>query len=249
MLKTENIEIGDDINQFADLTPSQFYKQYPADAKDPSRIPLCIYLMNIDLFCSVIIRHQTKIRDVLSHTKEILKDRNYAFIKDLLKNDLTILHHIRTILYCGYWRLQYSLKNELLKLLAQLEPNLSNKVHSSSTYFVKGEFDDINTCINALNHFLVDHRAKLGELYKRLDKFPFDEAIKGIFIKTESEISNKRKPVKKAIIKVLDEFPELKHKPTKLIDEVNNKLNSWEYENTTVGTVKTILTRLSKRNK
>jgi len=69
--------------------------------------------------------------------------------------------------------------------------------------------------------------------------------------KTKTGKPKGRPPVTKAIKIVLDEYPGLKleHKPTDLLDKVNQKLKSWEYQNTKYKTVKSTLTRLRKKKK
>lgn len=61
--------------------------------------------------------------------------------------------------------------------------------------------------------------------------------------------SKKRKPVKKAVERTLDEHPDLENKPTKLLVKVNAKLKLWDHKETNLETVKSTLTRLRKKKK
>ena len=69
MLKTNNIEIGMPINQFAHLTPAEFAEQYPEKANIAFENPLCIYLLNIGEYLSCLIRRSTRYSDLLSQKK------------------------------------------------------------------------------------------------------------------------------------------------------------------------------------
>jgi hypothetical protein len=56
----------------------------------------------------------------------------------------------------------------------------------------------------------------------------------------------KRKPVKKALKQVLEEFPELEGQPTKLTKKVNNKLKGWGYDSAEEKVVKNAQTSIRK---
>ncbi len=77
----------------------------------------------------------------------------------------------------------------------------------------------------------------------------YEEVRTGENAKMQQANKAKRKPVKKAIERVLDEHPELQRKTTDLTDKVNHKLKSWGYTKTTVSTVKSALTRRRKEKK
>jgi hypothetical protein len=58
--------------------------------------------------------------------------------------------------------------------------------------------------------------------------------------------ARKKKPVQKALEKVLDEHKDLEGKPKELTNKVNEKLKSWGYKPTTEEVVKNALTRIRK---
>lgn len=73
--------------------------------------------------------------------------------------------------------------------------------------------------------------------------------LEGKGVRAGKQPTSKRKPVKKAVERVLDEHPDLEGNPKELTKAVNKKLKSWDYEETTKDSVKTIHARIRKGRK